>query len=149
MLGAHKIRLSKGLNWSILKVAKFEFFLQKSVKWTFGPLNVTKNSRNVLYNTGQKVQIEAGSGHLKVTKFSENANFNVWNCQARVQTMSRSCPGHDQVMFRSCTGHLNTISISNLKVWTWSWFYNCNAITAPPRKLFWLKYHRFLSRKWN
>ena len=41
-----------------------------------------------------------------------------WNCQARVQTMSMS---------RSCPGHLIPISISNLKVWTWSWLYNCNA----------------------
>ena len=37
-----------------------------------------------------------------------------------VQIMSRSCPGHVQVMSRSCPVHLIPISISNLKVWTWS-----------------------------
>ena len=46
-----------------------------------------------------------------------------------VKLGSRPCPGHVQVMLRSCTGHHNTISISNLKVWTWSWLYNCNATT--------------------
>jgi len=43
--------------------------------------------------------------------------------------MSRSCPGHVQVMSRSCLVHLIPISISNLKVWTWSWLYNCNVTT--------------------
>ena len=45
------------------------------------------------------------------------------NCQAWVQTMSRSS-----------SGHLKPSYISNLKVWTWSWLYNCNATTHHPAK---------------
>ena len=48
-----------------------------------------------------KDDIEAKKSDTRIT----------FNYQARVQTMSRSCPGHAQVMFRSCSGHVQVISI--------------------------------------
>ena len=40
-------------------------------------------------------------------------------------------------MSRSCSAHLNHSSISNLKVWTWSWLYNCSYLAQSIRVWLW------------
>ena len=64
------------------------------------------------------------------------------NCQAQVQTLSRSSPDDYKVTSNSQT-------ISSHKVWTKSWLYNCNI--PPPTttiKLFWVNKHWNLFMKW-
>ena len=65
------------------------------------------------------------------------------NCQARVQTLSRSSPDDYKVTSNSTT-------ISSHKVWTKSWLYNCY-IPPPPTtmKLFWVKTDWNLFMKWT